>query len=318
MRPYIQSFVYQTTNVPKVGWEDDVRPTAEGKNWLRRKIWHESLVIVDAPEEQFYVAIDPVFNFETGIDQADTTFWSDSVNFYKNTRGFRLQGHIGKRFSFFSSFYENQAIFPRYQDARIRSQGEWYNNNGTPVQFNGVVPGQGRTKVFKTNGFDYAMASGYVSFSPHRTVNLQFGTGKHFIGEGYRSLLLSDNSFNYPYLRVSTRWFKDRVQYTNIFASLSSLNRLPESSTSEPLYQPKAGSFHYLTVIPHWRVQLGLYEATIWQRWDTAASEPFNPLQLNPVMGVNTVAYGLENDNNTLLGLTAKVIPTEDLSLIHI
>ena len=27
-------------------------------------------------------------------------------------------------------------------------------------------------------------------------------TAKHFIGDGYRSLLLSDNTFNYPYLRI--------------------------------------------------------------------------------------------------------------------
>ena len=67
------------------------------------------------------------------------------------------------------------------------------------------------------------MASGYISFMPHRAVNLQFGTGKHFIGEGYRSLLLSDNSFNYPYLRATSRWFKDKVQYTNIFASLGEI-----------------------------------------------------------------------------------------------
>lgn len=317
MRPYVQSFIYQQERSPqRYGWSGQENiPTGQDKSWLLRKLRHESLVIVNDEDDKFYVAIDPVFNFETGQDGADTTFWADSVNFYKNTRGFRLHGHIGERFSFFSSFYENQAIFPRYQDAAIRSQGEWYNNNGTPVQFNGVVPGQGRTKQFKRDGFDYAMASGYISFMPHRAVNLQFGTGKHFIGEGYRSLLLSDNAFNYPYLRATSRWFKDKVQYTNIFASLSSLNRLPAASTSEALYQPKAGSFHYLTVVPHWRLQLGVFEGVMWQRWDTAASKPFNAAMLVPVLGFNTLVHGLEDDNNAMLGLTAKLVPAEDYVL---
>ena len=63
----------------------------------------------------------------------------------------------------------------------------------------GVAIGIGRSKPFKTYGHDAAIASGYVSFSPVKDANLQFGHGRHFFGNGYRSLLLSDYAPDYPY-----------------------------------------------------------------------------------------------------------------------
>lgn len=316
MRPYVQSFVYQQGQPERYGWhgQDEV-PTGQGQPWFWRKIRHESLVTVQDKDDQFWVAVDPVFNFEFGEDVADTTGWADSVSFYKNTRGFRMHGHIGEKFSFFSSFYENQAIFPRYQDQQIRGQGEFYDVNGTLVQQNGVVPGQGRTKQFKRDGFDYAMASGYVSFTPISALNVQLGTGKHFVGEGYRSLLLSDNTFNYPYLRTSVRFLKNKFQYTSILSSLSSLYRLRRNSTAEALYQPKAGTFHYLTYQPHRAIQLGLFEGVIWQRWEPEASKPINAAFFVPVLGFNSALYGLEDDNNALLGLTFRASPLRNYVL---
>ena len=66
------------------------------------------------------------------------------------------------------------------------------------------------------------MSSGYVIYRPNNMFTLQFGHGKHFIGNGYRSLLLSDNSFNYPFLRIQTTFGK--IQYTNLYAELQDIN----------------------------------------------------------------------------------------------
>ena len=125
------------------------------------------------------ISIDPQLNVESGTDHV-----SDS-SVLTNTRGFRVAGNIGKDFSFLSSFRENQSTFIPYLHSYVNSTR--------------VVPGQGLVKVFKVNAFDYAMAEGHISYSPSSHFNMIFGHGKNFIGDGYRSLLLSDNAFNYPY-----------------------------------------------------------------------------------------------------------------------
>ena len=57
---------------------------------------------------------------------------------------------------------------------------------------------------------------------------MQFGHGKHFIGDGYRSLFLSDNSFNYPFLRIETKLGK--LQYTNLYAELQDIQYFENNS----------------------------------------------------------------------------------------
>ena len=70
----------------------------------------------------------------------------------------------------------------------------------------------------------YAFALG-ASWTPARWVNVQFGNGKQFVGNGYRSVLLSDNAFNYPYLKFSFLSHNNRWQYTTFHAKLTELQR---------------------------------------------------------------------------------------------
>ena len=49
------------------------------------------------------------------------------------------------------------------------------------------VPGQGQSKWYnpdETSMLDYAMSSGYVNYRADDYINIQFGHGKHFIGDG--------------------------------------------------------------------------------------------------------------------------------------
>jgi len=305
MKPQIES------NVSKTGALENVfSDTTKYYYAFTQKLYKDNLIIIKDQEDSLHLTIDPLMNFEVGNDFLDTT----GRNLYNNTRGLLIQGDIGSKFSFSSSFYENQSILPQYLDAHARESGEYYpNQNGTYNQQNAVIPGQGRTKPFNTVGFDYASASGYISYSPSDQVNVQFGTGKHFIGNGYRSMLLSDNSFAYPYLRVTTATSNKkgrRLEYTNLYAFLSSLYRLPVHSTPEATYAKKAGTFHYLSYkINHW-LQLGLFEGVIWEKSDSTGSKEFNPNFINPIIFVNTLIHGFNGINNAITGmnLNAKIL----------
>lgn len=264
--------------------------------WVTEKLYKEHLV--DVRHDGFRLMVDPVFHFESGRDFRDPSSFADTTNFYVNSRGLAFRCDLGPRFSFSTSFYENQAIYPQYIYLE--------------AQQTGVVPGQGRIKGFKRRAFDFAWATGNISWSPRRWLNVQFGHGRHFIGHGYRSMLLSDAAFNYPYFKVSVLSKNERWQYTHITAKLQLLERLPTGESSESLFYWKRMAVHHLSYRAG-PVELGLFESMMFRTIDVDGVTPFDPLVINPVIGVNTAVKGFDGVDNALLGLDARVKLTDRL-----
>ncbi len=278
-------------------------------NWFVRKFKRESLIIVNDTADKFHLTIDPLFNFQYGKDLAD----KKDEKLYTNTRGFLVRGSIGQKFAFESSFYENQATFPQYIDTYIATTNKLFPQQANYIY--NVIPGQGRSKAFRVHGYDYAMASGYISYSPNKIVNIQLGNGKNFVGDGYRSLLLSDNAFNYPYARITTTY--KNFQYTNLYTSFMNLTDggVQTPPHTERLFQKKVGSFQFASINLFHHLQLGLFQGMIWQAADSMNKQHVNFNTFDPVIGVNTAVYGLHNTNNILWGLTGKLKVTNSISL---
>ena len=254
--------------------------------------------LVDVKGEDYRLIVDPQFDFSRAAEFNNTGPFTDTVTFFTNTRGFSVSGDIGSHVSFQTRFYENLAAVPLYLT-------EFINERRT-------FPGQGRPKAFRTSSFDYAGASGKVSWSPVEELNIQFGSDRHHVGHGYRSILLSDNAFNYPFIKASALLFKGKVQYSSIFAKLTSFNRLPTGQSSESLFYWKRASFHHLSV-DLGRLQLALFEATHWQTIDSNGVRPLNPMEWNPLIGLNTAVNGFEDEHEQLLGLDARFKVCDDL-----
>lgn len=250
---------------------------------------------IEGGEEGFWVSADPLFDLQMSWDLADTSGFQDTVGYYNNTRGARLMGNIGEKVSFETYLYENQSQFPAY----LR-------------QFNdstAVIPGQGRWKEYKNFGYDYNSAYGWVSITLNDNLNFQIGHGKHFVGHGYRSMLLSDNAFNYPYLKGTAWFWQDKIQYSWIYSTMQNLERLPLRDVPESLFKSKAASFYYVNFIPHPAVELGLFEAIIWETWDSTGTQPFDFKTTIPVIGANTAILGLNANDNAMIGLNVKLKP---------
>ena len=291
---------------PKFSSKDKSKGT-----YLYRKFREESFVVVNDTADKFRLNIDPLFNFQLGMDRADTT----GEKLYTNTRGFMVRGGIGNKFAFETSFYENQSTFPRYLDSYIATTTKLFPQPANTNENYAVIPGQGRSKPFKKNGYDYAMASGYVSYTPNKYFNFQIGNGKNFIGDGYRSLLLSDNAFNYPYARITTTY--KNIQYTNLYTSFMNLTDggVTTPAHVERLFQKKVGSFQLLSMNFFKRLQVGLFQGMIWEAADSTNRQHVNFNTFDPVIGVNTLNYGLHNTNNIVLGATIKIKFTNSISI---
>lgn len=263
------------------------------------KVFFDPLIHIKSKEKKYALTVDPLLNFEFGRDAEDTL----QRRLYTNTRGFIASGSIGKDFYFETMVVESQAIFPNYIEAYNRGVG--------------IVPGQGRWKTFKTRGFDYAFSSGFFSWQVTKKINLQAGHGKQKIGQGYRSLLLSDNSFNYPYARITQQWFKGRLQYTNIYAAFMNLRAGSEKTipNTERIFQKKAASFQHLSLnFTKW-FNLGLFQGMIWQVGDKNNVQHFEWQYFNPVIFTNLGYYGLNNKNNILIGSELNIKITKRISV---
>ena len=274
--------------------QSEIYPRKQRKNYFARKLRQESFIKVKS--EDFYFQLDPVFDFNAGRDLTDSL----NEKLITNSRGLWLRGNVGKQFAFESYFIENQSTFPNYVDA--------FADTFT------VVPGQGRWKKFKLNGYDYAASFGKITYRPFSFLTLQAGHGKPFIGNGYRSLLLSDNAFNFPYLQLyfhSKKW-----SYTIIYASLQVVDkvRIYTSKLNEPLFKKKSANFHYLNYKPLSWFSIGLYEATVFRVRDSLHPY-FNWNVINPVILSSTTSYGLGSSPNVLLGLDVKLNPIKDLQI---
>ncbi len=270
-------------------------PPSQNDVYMKRKFYEESLFIAYDKNDKFRLTIDPLFNLEIGKDLVDTTGETP----FTNTRGVRMQGAIGEQFFFYTSFYENQSTFVQYIDDKIAYTGTLF--PGTEI-----VPGQGRAKVFKVNGYDYAQAFGYISYSPSNTINLQLGHGKHFIGHGYRSLFLSDNAHNYPYARISTTYKK--LQFTNLYTSFLNLTDggVTTPANIERLFQKKVGAYQTVSYNHNNIWELGVSQSLIWTAADTMNAQHLSFNTFNPILGVNAFGYGMRNDNNVMLAFHGK------------
>ena len=255
--------------------------------------------LIDIEGDDYALDADILLDLSLGYDFSDTSNFQDTTWIFNNTRGFRIQGDIGENVSFQTILLENQSRFAAYLNQYIDSTG--------------VVPGQGRTKEFKGDGFDYNASHGWVSITPIKQLNLQLGHGKHFVGHGYRSLLLSDNSANYPFLKATGFLLNNKLQYTWIYAGLQSLERLPLGEVPESLFREKGGSFYYVAFAPIPMVELGLFESVIWERWDTNGTSPLDGRMFIPLIGVNTGIQGFSGSNNTLSGINLKVKPMDGM-----
>lgn len=257
------------------------------ENQYLKKLFAEHLLILKG--DNYNVIFSPIFSFLKGKELKKLT------ETFVNTRGYLIQGDLGQHISFSTSFVENQAVFANYLDSYIKD--------------NRIVPGQGYARNFKENGFDFAMSSGYVTYRPSKMFAVQFGHGKHFIGDGYRSLLLSDNAFNYPYLKLQTTFGK--FQYTNLYCELMDINYFDThaiNNADQIGYPKKYMSSHLLSFNVNRNFSFSLFESVIWRMNHSVSSEGFDINYLNPIVMLRPIEFSLNSPDNVLIGANTKYV----------
>ena len=225
--------------------------------------------------KDFFLAVNPVVQLhqavEPGYDQG----------IFLNSRGVSVRGLIGKKIGFSSSITDNQERGPQFFQQQVKNFR--------------AVPGVGFYKTFKKTGVDYFDARGYFTFNAAKFIDFQFGYDKNFIGNGYRSLFLSDWGNSYLFAKINTKIWK--LNYQKLFMEL-----MPQFTKSgDTLLDRKYAAMHHLSInVTKW-LNVGLFEGIIFGR-----KNHFDFQYLNPIIFLRHVEGTLGSPDNAVAGFDFK------------
>lgn len=266
--------------------ENNIINKKQTSNWWGKKFWNDNLI--EFQGNDFWFSLNPIFDLQSG----KSLLKENEKNTFVNTRGIQVQGGLGNSLNFTSTIYESQGVFANYFNSfaeSIRPSG------GNPA----IIPGVGIAKRFKTDAYDFPLAEANLTFAPIKFINIQLGYGRNFIGDGYRSLLLSDGASPYSFLKINTSFWK--IKYSNTYASLKDVSPI---ATVDGTYATKYMANHYLSINITNSLNIGLFESVIWANTNNRG---FDANFLNPIIFYRAVEFSSSSKSgNALLGMTFK------------
>ncbi|MCU0430932.1 MAG: hypothetical protein MUF42_13290 [Cytophagaceae bacterium] len=205
-----------------------------------------------------------------------------------NSRGAEVRGTIDGKVGFYTFFTDNQALLPDYVRA-YQSQTK-------------AVPGEGFNKLFKTRGVDFISARGYIHLNITKHIDMQFGHDRHFVGNGYRSLIVSDFASPYTFLKLNTQIWK--LRYTNLFAEMTA-----NYTGADGLYPKKYMAMHHLSVNIGKHLNIGIFESVMLRgrSKDSLKAGQFDIAYLNPIIFYRSIEQQIGSFDNAILGMDWKL-----------
>jgi hypothetical protein len=254
----------------------DFPENSKRKFWFTKKLCDEDLAIVN--HKNYYIAVNPLINYQKMYSS------NTAVNYYQNTRGIQIKFLLRNSIAFQSVFYENQALFPDYINAYMQQHL--------------VAPGQGATKIFKETQHDFSQSQAVFLARIGNNIVVHFGHGKNFIGNGYRSMLLSDASFSYPFIKIN--YTKRHWQYSAIWTEYNQFYYKYYAK-----HYKKNAAIQLLSYSPVSSLNFLFFQSINYKTMNNEGRTYPWPLFI-PLPLAQIAFYGLENENNALLGLNAE------------
>lgn len=297
-----QAILYNTDTFMHTAWRPviyiDSAYIKSNRKWLHRKFFEEHLLQLQQP--QFNIFADIVVDEYIGKGNRSIPTWrnntDESTIAVMNTRGYEIKGNIGEKFYFETALYENQARFPGYVDSIIRRDT--------------VIPFQSRFKnIGDGKGFDFSYSTARLIYMPGKHFLFDLGFGTNFIGDGYRSLLLSDYNTSYPYLRAAYNF--GQFQYSVMWSQYIGETKKNIYAFG---YPRKWGQTYLLDWQATKKISIGLFN-TVMSPYNTSDNRiNLSISQFSPVMFLH--AYGSSKiESNDMAGLNIKFRATKKINI---
>lgn len=246
------------------------------KNIVKAITRNGNFLNITSNDKKNVLTINPLYHFEVGKTQTKTM--------YHLNRGIRLDVNLNNKVFISSSFYENLSNFPDYIKQYIDSLT--------------VVPGMGKAR-FVGNNIEYALPLGFIGYKASKSVYIELGNDKNFIGSGHRSLLLSDAAYSYPYFKVQANFGK--FSFMNLWGQFVDASK---KWTNINGYDKKFATFNTLSYNGIKNLQFSFFQSIVWSNKDSLGNRRDQEWgYLVPVIFLNTVNFNNGSPDNNLIGL---------------
>jgi hypothetical protein len=274
-------------------WRSNDSIFLSGRKALWNTFYHQKADAYSSKNEDFDIHINPVVNFEIGSVQG-----KDQTTTSLNTRGIEIRGMINRKVSFYTFLTDNISLIPDY----VKEFVDKYNQNEQRIAARlPGMPGEGFTKEYRQDKLstDFFSARAYITFQATKNIQLQFGHDKNVIGNGFRSMILSDNAAPYLFLKINTHI--GRFQYQNLFTQLVYTGFKP----NDQIFPRKYMTMHHLSINLSKNFNLGFTESIIFQR-DSTTGSAFDLNYLNPVIFYRFIESFQGSADNAFVGIDFK------------
>ncbi len=264
-------------------WEWSRVESSDSRKPFLKSLYRKKSDFAHVDQPDFDLHVSPVLYLGAGKDSRL------GQSLFINTRGVEIRGMVDKKIGFYTFFTDNQAILPAYVSDALSLNNVY------------VVPHEGFWKTYKNGGVDFFQARGYIDFNISKSIYMQFGHDRTFIGNGFRSLIFSDYSPPNLFLRANVKVWKLNYMFQ--------LNRLtadamgtPGGSTANKNYPVKFMAFHHLSLNIGKKFNLGLFESVVFTPQDSINKNTFQWNYLNPIIFYRAVEQQGGSPDNVLLG----------------
>ncbi|BAU54345.1 hypothetical protein MgSA37_02520 [Mucilaginibacter gotjawali] len=264
----------------KIPLQSMIRYNTKGQknDWGYKKLYTEHLVDIKSGKSSFYADLLP--DFTVGRD------FSGHKTISITSLGFQMGGSHGNKFYYNISGYAATAIQPEYMAIYTRQTG--------------IVTGQAYDRTLPQNPAWYYFTA-IASYTPSKFLNIAAGRDKTFIGDGYRSMLLSDFASPNPFFKLTGTL--GSLRYMVMWAYMND----PATTSPYGINRKKFGVFHYLDWNISKRLSFGFFDNVIgFFTDDNGVKRPFDFNYINPIIFTKPVNNSSDDPDKSLLGFTGK------------
>lgn len=210
---------------------------------------------------------------------------------FMSTTGFETRASLFDRLAFYGYFAQNFAVFPSYVQDRIAQLG--------------VIPMEGYWDSLGTAGQSFATPRFNLSSKVAKFVDLQMGFDRLFMGNGHRSMVISDFANNHFFFKVNAKL--GHFNYTMIQSVMraDAYGLLGESQIGAS-FPRKYQALHRLGIDIGRNFNLGIFETVVYGRERENGRNPIEIGYMVPAIFYRATEQQVGSADNALVGIDYK------------
>ena len=230
--------------------------------------------LIEVNKPNFFMAINPAFQYQYGSESAS------NQSLYSMSAGLTARGLIAKKVAFNIYATGNKERTPLYVSDFTKA-------------FH-AVPGFSNYNFTDSNAVQYYDIRASAQWTLAKFIDMQVGYDRNFIGNGYRSLLLSDFGGNSLFFKINTRLWK--FNFENLYMQLTPQFGIVNNASAKKYLRINTLSIN----ATNW-LNIGIFDAVVFGR-----QNQFELNYLQPFTFLRAMEQQSGSPDNALVGLNLK------------